>query len=189
MGGATGHGTVIDARGALSSGGFATSACRDRGAKRGANRHRRRAAYTTAERQSVQVDGSSSNDRRYQATAQLCLLSSGSQVRSLPGAPTANPRSEHLLGTRILDTHEAGSPCRATSVPDSTSWPWPPRGAGASACDTIGGVLVAVSRGRSRSGRLATLVGNAAVGGANPGLMGGPVAYAICAEDLCRGAG
>jgi hypothetical protein len=56
------------------------------GEKRGANNHGHQAACRTDERQSSQVYGLLSHIRQRRATSRLCLLSSGSQVRSLPGA-------------------------------------------------------------------------------------------------------
>jgi len=58
----------------------------ERGAKWGANACRRPAIQSDAERISVQVNGSSGYFQRCRATVRLCLLSSWSQVRSLPGA-------------------------------------------------------------------------------------------------------
>ena len=58
-----------------------------RGAKRGANTDRRCATSSDTQPQYRLLDDSLSDARRRPATVRMCLLSSGSRVRILPGAP------------------------------------------------------------------------------------------------------
>ena len=70
------------------------------GAKRGAIRGRRRATQGDAPGRSIQLDAAQSDTRRHPATVRRCLLSSGSRVRMLPGAPASANLSagQGLLG-------------------------------------------------------------------------------------------
>jgi hypothetical protein len=54
----------------------------------GANGHRFQAMLGHNQLASAQLDGSLSDTRQHAAMVERCLLSSGSRVRILPGAPT-----------------------------------------------------------------------------------------------------
>ena len=66
---------------------------KDLGARLGANDRSLQATPGHNQLASVQLDGSLSDTRRHTASLRPCLISSGSRVRILPGAPT---RFSHL---------------------------------------------------------------------------------------------
>ena len=63
------------------------------GATQGATEGRRRATPSDAQLQKLLLDGSYGDVRRRPATVRMCLLSSGSRVRILPGALIFAPRN------------------------------------------------------------------------------------------------
>ena len=70
-----------------------TKVSRFRGASQGATRGRRQATPGDTPGQFVQLEASWSDAKRRPATLRRCLLSSGSQVRILPGALIFAPRN------------------------------------------------------------------------------------------------
>jgi hypothetical protein len=107
-----------------------------RGAKRGANHAKYWATSGHSQPRNAQLNGTSGHTWPPLATVRMCLLSSGSRVRILPGAPGKTP-SHAKISKRLTPTFDtyllsvaslsrAGLPCPSVSLmrPSASRWAW-----------------------------------------------------------------
>ena len=122
---------------------------RSRGANRGANGHRRRAASGDGQLPSVQFNSSSGHAQHRPPTCWKCLLSSRSQVRILLGALTREyvqyERCRDLAQRLATSDRKIASGCRCAATGGSAMRSTWPRSPTSSTSTAIAGLLRAES--------------------------------------------